>query len=224
VRSICRSILLAALVSGMLNSSLLAAAKPLGMVVVAQNAHLGEADLALGTNVFSGDFLQTEPRGNLRLRLGSAQVYLNAASAAILDQQGESVGAKLVRGTVGFSSAPANGFQIETPVATVRPAKGTAFGEVTIVNPQTILVAAYRGSLLVTGNGIERVIPEGSAYNVSLAPDPEPAPASPSPQGAYGVSNHAHIIFAAVILGAAGLGGYLAWHYTTESDPNPTPQ
>ena len=220
MRSICRSILLAALVSGMVNAPLLAAAKPLGMVVLAQNAHLGEADLALGTNVFSGDYLQTEPRGNLRLRVGGAQVYLNAASAAILDQQADGIGAKLVRGTVGFSSAPANGFEIETPIATVRPDKGAAFGEVTLINQQTILVAAYRGSLLVRGAGIERVIPEGSAYNITYSPDPEPATSSPHPQGAY-ASNHGHWLVAAAILGGTAGISYWIWHHTTESDTNP---
>ena len=221
MRSFCRSILVAVLASGMLNSPLLAAAKPLGMVVLAQNAHLGEADLALGTNVFSGDFLETEPRGNLRLRMGAAQVYLAAASAAILDEQGDTIGARLVRGTVGFSSAPVNGFEIETPIATVRPAKGPAFGEVTLVNPQTILVAAYRGSLLVKGNGIERVIPEGSAYNITYSPDPEPAASSPSSQGSYGVSNHGRWLVAAGILGGTAAISYWVWHHTTESDTNP---
>jgi hypothetical protein len=221
VRLFCRSILVAVLASGMIASPLLAAAKPLGMVVLAQNAHLGEADLALGTNVFSGDYLQTEPHGNLRMRVGAAQVYLTAASAAVLDQQGDTIGAKLVRGTVGFSSAPATGFEIVTPIATVRPAKSAAFGEVTLVNQQTILVAAYRGSLLVKGAGIERVIPEGSAYNITFSPDPQPAASSPNPQGAYGVSNHGHIIFAAIVLGFAAGGAYAAWHFSTESDTNP---
>lgn len=221
MRSFCRSILVVVLASGMMTSPAVAAAKPLGMVVLAQNAHLGEADLALGTNVFSGDYLQTEPRGTLRMRLGAAQVYLSAASAAILDQQGDTIGTKLVRGTVGFSSAPANGFEIETPIATVRPAKGPAFGEVTLVNPQTILVAAYRGSLLVKGNGIERVIPEGSAYNITFSPEPEPSSSSPSPQGAYGVSNHGRWLVAAGILGGTAAISYWVWHHTTESDPNP---
>lgn len=220
MRSFCRSILVALLASGMIASPLLAAAKPLGMVVLAQNAHLGEANLALGTNVFSGDYLQTEPRGNLRMRLGAAHVYLSAASAAVLSQHGDTVGAKLIRGTVGFSSAPANGFEIETPIAIVRPAKSAAFGEVTIVNQQTILVAAYRGSLLVKGAGIERVIPEGSAYNISYSPDPEPA-ASPSPQGVYGVSNHGRWLVATAILGGTAAISYWVWHKSTESDPNP---
>ena len=220
MRSLCRSILVAVLASGMLNSPLLAAAKPLGMVVLAQNAHLGEADLALGTNVFSGDFLETEPRGNLRLRMGAAQVYLAAASAAILDEQGDTIGARLVR-ELSISSAPVNGFEIETPIATVRPAKGPAFGEVTLVNPQTILVAAYRGFLLVKGNGIERVIPEGSAYNITYSPDPEPAASSPSSQGSYGVSNHGRWLVAAGILGGTAAISYWVWHHTTESDTNP---
>ena len=221
----------------MLNFPVMAAAKPVGMVVSAENAHIGELNLAMGTNLFPGDFLQTDPNGTLRLKVGSAQVYLGPGSAAVLEQETDKLGAKLMRGTVGFSSAPAHGFAIDTLVASVRPAKDGGFGEVTIIGPRTILVAAYRGSLIVGGNGIERTIPEGNSFNVTLAADAD----SQGPQGAEqgagggnnggngnsrqgttrGVANHDAIIFTAVVLGAAAGGAYAAWHFTTESDPAP---
>jgi hypothetical protein len=232
LRLAARSALIALVISSMLNLPVMAAAKPVGMVVSAENAHLGELNLAMGTNLFPGDFLQTDPNGTLRLKVGSAQVYLGPGSAAVLEQQADKVGAKLTRGTVGFSSAPASGFAIDTFVASVRPAKDGGFGEVTIVGPRTILVAAYRGSLIVSGTGIERTIPEGNSFNVTLAADADPQ----GPQGAEGgnggngssrqrttrgVANHDAIIFTAVVLGAAAGGAYAAWHFTTESDPTP---
>lgn len=234
MRSLVTALLIALVASGMLNPSLMAAAKPLGTVVAAENAHLGDAVLALGTNVFPGDFLQTDSNGTLRLRMGSTQVYLAAGSAATLQQAPDQLtgrfGANLVRGTVGFSSALPGSFQVDTPVATVRSNQGPAFGEVTLMGPNTILVAAYRGSLLVTGNGVERVIPEGDSFNVTLLPDPDPAQ---GPQGAgtgntkaqrassYGVNNHGQIIFTAIVIGLAAGGAYAAWHLATESDPQP---
>lgn len=229
MRLIARSALIALLASGMLNLPLLAAAKPLGMVVTADSAHVGgTTKLAMGTNVFPGDYLDTDPGGTLRVKMGSTQIYLSSASAAVLEQDADTMGAKLTRGTLGFSSAQANEFEVHTPVATVRPAKGTAFGEVTLVGPHTIMVAAYRGSLLVSSNGMERVIPEGNSFNVSLAADADADPAgaggggnNPPQTGVHGVSNHGQIIFAAVVLGAAAGGAYAAWHYATESNPNP---
>ena len=237
MRSFASALLIALVISGMLHPSLMAAAKPLGTVVAAENAHLGDAVLALGTNVF-GDFLQTDSNGTLRLRVGSTQVYLAAGSAAVLRQAPDQLtnqptgqfGANLVRGTVGFSSALPGSFQVDTPVATVRSYQGPTFGEVTLVGPNTILVAAYRGSLLVTGNGVERVIPEGDSFNVTLLPDPDPAQ---GPQGAgtgntkaqrpssYGVNNHGQIIFTAIVIGLAAGGAYAAWHLAAESDSQP---
>ena len=234
MRSFVNTFLVALLVSAMSNPSVVAAAKPLGTVVAAENAHLGDAVLTLGTNVFPGDFLQTDSSGTLRLRIGLTQMYLAAGSAALLesapDQATGRSGAQLVRGTVGFSSALPDSFQLDTPVATVRPYRGSVFGEVTLVGPNTIVVAAYRGSLLVTGNGAERVISEGDSVNVSFLPDPDPAQ---GPQGAgtgntksqrsgsYGVANHGQLVFTAIIIGLAAGGAYAAWHLAAESDPQP---
>jgi hypothetical protein len=120
-----------------------AAGTPLGMVVNAENAHLSEATAALGTNVFAGDSLQTDPDGTLRVRVGSNQVYLAAASFAMLLQDHDNIRVKLDRGTVGFSSPAASHFEIETPVGIIRGANGkAAFGEVTVIGPGKIMVAA----------------------------------------------------------------------------------
>ena len=154
------------------------------------------------------------------------QIYLNSGSNATLGQEANPLRVVLTQGTLGFSSAAGAQFEVETPVGIVRSADGQrAFGEVTLVGPKKILVAAYHGTLIVKGAGIERTITEGNAFNISLAPDPEPAgagsmPASPKPalHGGGGA-----LIFDAVILGAAGGVGYAIWHYTTESDPAPPP-
>lgn len=214
-----RGCLVAMLIAALLNLPAMAAgAKPLGMVVTAENAHLGGANAAIGADVYTGDNLQTEPGGTLRLKVGSTQLYLASASAATLLEEAPKVNIKLVRGTVGFSSAAADQFEVETPIGRVRAADGQrGFGEVTVTGPQTILVAAYHGSLVFEGDGEERTIKEGDAYNITLASDPEP-----SPQGGgstYGKKRN--YIFTLIIIAGAAVIAAALWHEAVESPSRP---
>ena len=239
MRSLARSCLIAFIVAGMLNiPPVAAAANPIGMVVTSSNAHLGEVNAAVGTNVFPGDTLQTEPTGTLRLKVVGNQVYLAPASLAVLLGEGHAVTAQLIKGTLGFSSPAAAQFEVETPVGIVRAANGKgAFGEVTIVGPRKILVAAYHGSLVVTGSGVERTIKEGDAFNVTFLPDPQgpagagtgdagPGGNSGGNQGGNGntrhaVVNHGQLIFDSIVIGALFGAGLAAWDLATESDSQP---
>jgi hypothetical protein len=221
-----RSTLIGFVIAGLAGLPAMAAgARPLGVVVTADNAHLSGATASIGADVFTGELLETEPNGTLRLKFGATQLYLNPASNVVLGQEANPLRVILNKGTVGFSSNVANQFEVQTPVGVVRSADGQrAFGEVTILGQNKILVAAYHGSLLVSGAGIERTITEGNAFNITLSPDPEPAGADPapgSPQRAYH-SGHPGLIFDGVILGGFAAAGYVAWHYSTESDTNPS--
>jgi len=214
-----------------------AAVNPMGMVVSAVNARVAGVNAATGADVYAGDFFDTDSGGSLRLKLGSTQIYLASASGATLDRDGTRMGVKLTRGTLGFSSADANHFQVDTPIGIVRAADGQrAFGEVTILSPQKIMVAAYHGSLAVEGSGISRTIKEGDTFNVTFvaASDPagaEPTPAaapSPAPNPAPVPALHGggpgSLVFDAVIIGAAALTGALVWHFETESNWTPPQQ
>ena len=226
--SIARSSLIALLVSGILNCSAMAAAgQPVGMVIAAENAHLGEANAVIGTNVFPGDSLQTDTGGTLRVKIGSSQVYLASASSAILLDQSAKVRIKLTHGTAGFSSTSREQLEIETPIGVVRAANGKgSFGEVTIVSPQKILVSAYHGSLIVLGSGVERTINEGDAFNVELSPSANPA--TPGPDASqenkkphYALSNHSSLVFTAVTLALTASGAFAARYFASESDSTP---
>jgi hypothetical protein len=239
LRSLAHSCLIACIVAAMLNiPPVTAAANPIGMVVTSSNAHLGEVNAAVGTNIFPGDTLQTEPTGALRVKVVGNQVYLAPASLAVLLGEGHAVTAQLIKGTIGFSSPAGSEFEVETPVGMVHAAGGkTAFGEVTIVGPQKILVAAYHGSLVVTGSGVERTIKEGDAFNVTFLPDPQgPAGAgtggtgqggnSGGSQGGNGnthhaVLNHGQLIFDSIVIGVLFGAGFGAWELATESDSQP---
>jgi hypothetical protein len=230
-----RLALVAVLIAGLLNLSVMAAAgNPLGMVVNAQNAHLGDANAAMGTNLFSGDSLQTDPGGSLRVRVGANQIYLTSASFATLLQDRAATRLKLDRGTLGFSSSTADRLEIQTPIGLIRPANDkAAFAEVTIVGPTKILVAAYRGSIVVSNAGFERTIPEGAAFNVALAQGQDAGAARPDDNdgndGNYdqhrrAFHDYAPLIFTAVVAGALAGLGYLVWHLADESSPNPPPR
>jgi len=233
LRPIARQFLVALLTAGLLNLSTMAAGgKTLGVVVAAEDAHLGEADAAMGTNVFTGDFLQTDPGGTLRVKVGLNQLYLTSASSAILLEEQNEIRVKLIQGTIGFSSPVANHFEIETPVGTVRAADGKpAFGEVTLIAPGKIMVAAYHGSIVVSNAGVERTIPEGEAYNVALAQDGQSTGTgddnntdngnSNGTGNQQGIHNHGPIIFTAVVSGILAGAGYAVWHVVTESASAP---
>jgi hypothetical protein len=196
------------------------------MIVLANNAYVDKGTAGQGADVFAGDSVRTDPGGTLRLKLGSTQFYILSASDASLSQNGNKVHAKITQGTAGFSSAAAEQFEIETPIATIRAADGQrAFGQVTLTGPQKMLVSAYKGDLVVERNGMARTIKAGEAYNVTYVPDPAPAatPTPNPPQGGSGTGNgiSGQLIFDAVVIGGAVLAGALLYHYESMSDSTP---
>lgn len=228
MHSIIRSCVVLALIAGLLNlAGVSGSEKPLGMIVLANGAYVDRGTAGLGADVFAGDSLKTDPGGTLRLKLGSTQFYILSASDATLSQNGNKVHAKITQGTAGFSSAAAEQFEIETPIATIRAADGQrAFGQITLTGPQKMLVSAYKGDLVVERNGAARTIKAGEAYNVTYVPDPAPAaPPSPVPpqQGGGSGGNNGQLIFEAVIIGGAVLAGTLLYYYNAMSDSQPQP-
>jgi hypothetical protein len=222
-----RSSIISALIASLMGVPAMAVEKPIGMVTATQSAYVSRTQAATGVDVYSGDVLGTDPGGTLRLKVKATQLYLLSASAATLSKTDAALDARLNSGTIGFSTIPDDRLQIETPVATVRAVIGQrAFGQVTITAPDTILVSAYHGSLVVNGHGEERTIKEGEAYNVKFVPDPAPAavptadPAGAPPPRAYN-SGTGHLIFALVIVGIAAVVGAIIYHKEAESDSVP---
>lgn len=215
-----------AVIASLLNlGSVSASEKPLGMIVLANAAYVDKGTAGLGADVFAGDSVRTDPGGTLRLKLGTTQFYILSASDASLSQIGNKVHAKVIQGTAGFSSAAANQFEIETPIATIRAADGQrAFGQVSLTGPETMLVSAYKGDLVVERNGMSRTVKGGESYNVTYVPDPTPAaaPSSNPPQAGNGSGVNGQLIFDAVIIGGAALAGVLLYHYDSMSDSAPS--
>jgi hypothetical protein len=183
VRSGARLCLVVLLVSSLLDLPAFAAAeKPLGTVIQAQEAQLDSAKLAVGTSVYRGDTLATEAGGQLRVKLRCTQLYLLADSTATLEQDAGTVHATVTRGTVGFSSNCAGDIELEIPQGVLRAADGQpAYGQVTILGPQEVVISTYRGALVLDNDGELHTIPAGTNYRVTMAfdqADQQPTPAS----------------------------------------------
>ena len=220
-------------------SALAANEKPLGMIVIATNAHLDSAEAALGANVYGGDALETSAGGTLRVKVGTGQLYLLGDSAATMspaeiDGTGEAgagdaagatsatgaakVRARLTRGTIGFSAPSSEGIEIETAVGVVRAADGQAraFGQVTARGTQSIVVTSYTGTLVVEREGEEHVIAEGKTYEVAL-------PSANAEPQKYGVTpaRNDKLALKLIVVGAAAVAGFFLWCAESVSDYHP---
>ncbi len=228
MRSIARSCL-ATLLCGLLGMPGFAAnEKSLGLVIQAQDAQIANAKLTIGTTVYSGDKVETDPRGGLRLRMGTTQLYLLGSSSATLAQRSDAVLAVVARGTVGFSSNGTDQFELEVPEGTIRAANGQpAYGQVTIVGPQEIVVSAYQGSLILDNAGEIHTIPGGKSYRVTM--DLEPATVETEMESSHDDGNttpakrrRRRLAFYLILGGAAALGSWAIWNTISESSSSPS--
>ena len=127
MRSIARSGFVAVLALGMVNLPVFAAGgEPLGVVIQAQDAHLSNANAAIGATVYPGDALATERDGTLRLRVGPGQLYLAPSSSASLTQNEKVTHVTVASGTVGFVSVTVRRYRIANPGSLGSPSQRAA--------------------------------------------------------------------------------------------------
>lgn len=185
--------LLAGLLSlALLSTPLWSSSVPaLGVVLLADQARLSAAGAAAGATVFDGDKLITEPKGNLRVRAGLAQLQLLGGSEVLVNQTGTGVSATLTRGTLAASAPNAAALEMHVSEALIREhGEGAMRAQVTLVSAKELLVSAQRGALEITVGEQMEIIPEATSYRVfidpPLAPSASPAKATPRPQGPRG--------------------------------------
>ena len=226
MRYMVKSFLVAILSGGLLNvPSFAANEKPLGLVTQAQEAHLGSANVAIGTTVYPGDTLATDEGGTVRLKVGGSQFYLLSSSVATLSENSNVVNASVARGTVGFSSNGTDQLALEIPQGIVRAANGQpGYGQVTIIGPREVVISAYRGTLVLDNDGDLHEIAAGKSYRVTL--DLEPAAAPQGPAGAGGnnkvvAPKRRHLLFDLIVLGAVRGASYALWYHLSESPSTP---
>lgn len=226
MRRLAKSCLIAVLIWALVSIPAFAAdEKPLGLITQAQDAHLGDANVAIGTTVYPGDTIATDLGGIARVKVGGSQIYLLSSSSATLSQSSNAVHAVVARGTVGFSSNGTDRLALEIPEGILRAADGIpAYGQVTIVGPLEVIISAYRGTLVLDNDGELHTITEGKSYRVTMDLQPAAAPQGPAGAptgGSVTYPRQRHLLFDLIILGAATGAGIALWYHLTESPSHP---
>ncbi len=203
---------------------------PLGTVIAAERAYVGEAGANVGTTVYSGDRVSTDTQGSMQVRAGAARLLLLSSSAAFVDDNDGAPSAKLVAGTATFSTGNAHAFTLFASKAAIRPqTDAPTIGTVTYLNEKELLVTARRGGLTVTVEDETQVIPEGTSFRVLLDPATEAAQ-GPAGAGAGGQgpakggggplkAGRSRFLILATAFIAAGTG--VAMYYALESPDRP---
>jgi hypothetical protein len=229
VRGLFRSSLIAAIIATLTCAPLFAYASEdpsrFATVTQASSALLDHAIAAVGSTVYPGDTMQTDPTGSLRLRSREAQLYMLADSIANLEKSdGGVLRATLTRGTAGFASGDSDIVEIDTADATIRSRAGVpAHGRITVVRPGELLVSSIHGPFDITVDGTTQTIADGQSYRALITEAKDPFTAGG--QGVYPtVRSHRRVlelILLAVGIGLAiGLGFYIN-HELTESPHDP---
>jgi hypothetical protein len=155
---------------------------PLGTVIAAERAHVGQANADVGTTVYGGDVLSTDTQGSVQMRAGAARLLLMSNSAATVNDNEGAPSAKLVRGTATFSTGNAHAFTMYASTAAIRPlTDAPTIGQVTYLSEKELLVTARRGGLTVSVEDESKVVNEGESFRVLLDPS---ADAAQEPAGA----------------------------------------
>ena len=227
MRSIARSFTAIFLVACLLDlpAFAAAAARPLGLVIQAREALLDNSNLAVGTTVYPGDTVQTDEGGTLRLKFGATQVYLLSSSAATFSERESIIRATVGRGTVGFSADASSDVELAVAQGILRAANGhAAYGQVSIIGPQDVVITSYRGSLVLDNEGELHTIPAGKSYRVTMDLEPAAQPAPPAHRGDdAGVvpTKRRKLYFELLVLGAVAIGTGVIWYEVTQSPSLP---
>ena len=198
----------------------------LGTVITADKAHVGEGAAGIGTTVFAGDRLSTDPQGSMQLRAGAARLLLLSESAAEVNDNEGAPSAKLLLGTATFSTGNAHAFTLYASTAAIRAqSNAPTIGQVTYLNAKELLVTSKRGPLTITVDGETQVIADNTTYHVYLDPqDPQGAGSGSQSSGSgHGASplkagRSRFLIFAVAITGVAT---YFAVSEALESPARP---
>jgi len=158
---------------------------PLGVVVLAENAHVGMDATYSGATIYDGDRLETPDGGNLRVRFGGSQMYLRQNTAAAVHSFTNGFSAELGAGTVVVTSAEGQTFQVIADGATIRPANAQPTSvQITKISPTELVLTGNRGTALVSMGDEVKTLDAGNSYRLEVQPyesGPGPQPQFPSP-------------------------------------------
>jgi len=232
VRVLFRSSLIAALIATLACAPLFAygsenpsSVQPFATVTQASSALLDHATAAIGSTVYPGDVMQTDPTGSLRLRSRDAQFYMLSDSITSLEKSDPGLlRATLSRGTAGFASGSEDIVEIDTADATIRSRAGIpSHGRITVVRPGELLVSSIHGSFDITVDGNTQTIADGQSYRAVITEAKDPF--ATGGQGVQPTVRSHRRLLELILLGvglalAIGIGFYIN-HELTESPKDP---
>jgi hypothetical protein len=226
LRALCAAVLAMSLV-GVPVCGAAPSVAPLGTVIASEHARVGQGAADVGTTVYGGDYLSTDPQGSVQVRAGAARLLLQGASSAIVTQDEGVPSAKLLSGTATFSTANAHAFTLFAATAAIRPSTDSpTIGQVRYVSEKELVVTARRGGLAISVEDQTQTIAQGSSYRVLLDPDAQqPAGAGAGGQGPQGSgggplkAGRSRFLIIATALIAAGTG--VAIYEAMESSDRP---
>jgi hypothetical protein len=142
---------------------------PLGVVLQANLAHVGESAITEGATVYAGEELSTDAGGSLDLRIVNARFGLAANSRAYFYSGAKGSIAELTNGTLTFrKDAGADGIEVvASDVRIVTKGEGAVTGQVTIAAPCAITVTSVAGEIEVTSGKQTRTVAEKESYSVT---------------------------------------------------------
>jgi hypothetical protein len=179
-------------------------AVPLGVVLAAENAHVGAGVTASGETVYDGDRLQTPANSTLRVRLGNGQMILRQNTISDVHAFPNGFAADLQSGTVVVSSAQGQTFQVLADGATIRPANDQpASAQINRVSATELVLTGTRGSLLVSMGDEVKTVEAGNSYRLQVEEDPGPGP---YPQQNPHPTARSHFLWYLIPIVAAGTG------------------
>lgn len=208
MRTIVKFSLLGILAAGLMQALAFAAPAaaplaPLGVVTQADHAAVGNGPAANGATIFDGDHLRTDASGSLRVRFGASQAYLTPQSSAVVHQSADGFAADLTRGTIVLSSTRGEAFQILANGASIRPGSAEpTVAQVTLVNPNELVLSSRKGALEVSAEGEVRTIPEGTSYRMVMEPAAQGPQGGPRPAG----RSKKKVVFLLLTAAAVGTG------------------
>lgn len=168
MRTLLRSSLVAVLIFSLVETPVFASpSRALGVVSQAERARVGSGEAISGATIFAGDTLTTEAGGAVRVRVGSAQLYLQPESTARLEQTAAGLSAALERGTAIFSSGGPAAIELLVAGARIRPrTPEPTLGQITLVSAGEFLVTSQRGQLEMAFEDETYTVPEATSYRV----------------------------------------------------------
>jgi hypothetical protein len=195
--------------------------RALGTVAEADRARLGSGCAVNGATVYVGDVVATDNQGVLRLRLGTGQLSLSAASSASLEEHAGLATVTLAKGSASFSLPDPTQFELETPAGTLRGSGTRATrGQVAIHNAHEIVVTASHGDLVLDNDGDFYTILEGKSFLIVIEEASNSGGASGDAPKSTQHRKH-KLLFFSIAGGALFAATVELWHIGAESQYQP---